>query len=165
LIIDTNFKHNSLTQELLAVNAEYKKLESGFYVKGLIGTGSGEREEIPEEDFVASIIFPTNHKGINVIGNSGGDQSPSEIFAGRDFTRMMDALKERYDYIFLEGAALNSYSDTKELVEYVDKLLPVFNSSSTMKRQDYESLKYLKSLNGKLMGSILNGIQLRELKV
>ncbi len=164
LIIDTNFKHNSLTQELLAVNNETKKLESGFYVKGLIGQGSGP-EEIPEEDFVASIIFPTNHKGINVIGNSGGDQSPSEIFAGRDFTKMIDTLKERYDYIFLEGAALNNYSDTKELIEYVDKVLPVFNSTSVMRRQDYESLKYLKSLNGKLMGSILNGIQLRELKV
>ncbi len=164
LIIDTNFRHNSLTQELLAVGTEHKKLESGFYIKGLIGKGP-EPEEIPEEDFVASIIFPTSHKGINVIGNSGGDQSPSEIFAGRDFGKMMLTLKDRYDYIFLEGAALNNYSDTKELIAYVDKVIPVFNSASTMRRLDYESLKYLKSLNGKLMGSILNGIELRELKV
>lgn len=163
LIIDTNFKHNTLTQELLVVNSEYKKLESGFYVRGLIG--KGDPDEIPEDDFVTSIISPTNHKGINVIGNSGGDKSPSEIFAGRDFGRMLVKLRERYDYVFLEGAALNNYSDTKELIEYVDKIIPVFNAASVMRRIDYESLSYLKSLNGKLMGSILNGIELRELKV
>ena len=163
LIIDTNFKHNTLTQELLVVNSEYKKLESGFYVRGLIG--KGDPDEIPEDDFVTSIISPTNHKGINVIGNSGGDKSPSEIFAGRDFGRMLVKLRERYDYVFLEGAALNNYSDTKELIGYVDKIIPVFNAASVMRRIDYESLSYLKSLNGKLMGSILNGIELRELKV
>lgn len=163
LIIDTNFKHNTLTQELLIVNSDYKKLESGFYVRGLIG--KGDPDEIPEDDFVTSIISPTNHKGINVIGNSGGDKSPSEIFAGRDFGRMLVKLRERYDYVFLEGAALNNYSDTKELIEYVDKVIPVFNAASVMRRIDYESLSYLKSLNGKLMGSILNGIELRELKV
>lgn len=163
LIIDTNFKHNTLTQELLVVNSEHKKLESGFYIRGLIG--KGDPDEIPEDDFVSSIISPTNHKGINVIGNSGGDKSPSEIFAGRDFERMLVKLRERYDYVFLEGAALNNYSDTKELIEYVDKVIPVFNASSVMRRIDYESLSYLKSLNGKLMGSILNGVELRELKV
>jgi Mrp family chromosome partitioning ATPase len=163
LIIDTNFKHNSLTQELLAISSDHKKLESGFYIRGLIGKGNPD--EIPEDDFVTSIISPTSHQGINVIGNSGGDKSPSEIFAGRDFKKMLNKLKERYDYIFLEGAALNHFSDTKELVEYVDKVIPVFNAESTLRQIDQESLGYLKSLNGKLVGSILNGIALGELKI
>jgi Mrp family chromosome partitioning ATPase len=127
--------------------------------------GKGNPDEIPEDDFVTSIISPTSHQGINVIGNSGGDKSPSEIFAGRDFKKMLNKLKERYDYIFLEGAALNHFSDTKELVEYVDKVIPVFNAESTLRQIDQESLGYLKSLNGKLVGSILNGIALGELKI
>lgn len=163
LIIDTNFKNNSLTQELLVHHADQKKLESGVFIKGLIG--KADPNEMSEEDFVASIISPTNHKGINVIGNSGGDSSPSEIFAGRDFRKMLHELSINYDYIFLEGSSLNNYSDTKELVEYVDKVIPVFSATSTIKQVDRESITYLKNLNGKLMGAVLNGIEMKELKL
>ena len=163
LIIDTNFKNNSLTQELLVHHGDQKKLESGVFIKGLIG--KADPNEMSEEDFVASIISPTNHKGINVIGNSGGDSSPSEIFAGRDFRKMLHELSINYDYIFLEGSSLNNYSDTKELVEYVDKVIPVFSATSTIKQVDRESITYLKNLNGKLMGAVLNGIEMKELKL
>ncbi len=164
LIIDTNFKHNSLTQELLVRSADQKKLDSGIFIRGLIGSAN-PHHEMSEEDFVASIISATNHKGINIIGNSEGDSSPSEIFAGRDFKKMIDELSLNYDYIFLEGSSLNNYSDTKELVEYVDKVIPVFSASSVIKQLDRESISYLKSLNGKLMGAVLNGIEMKELKI
>jgi polysaccharide biosynthesis transport protein len=164
LIIDTNFKHNSLTQELLLGNAMNKKLESGADVRGLIGRGSSS-SEMGEDDFVTSIISSTNHRGISLIGNSGGDNSPSEIFAGRDFKSMIKKLSGMYDYIFLEGAALNGYSDTKELVDYVDKVIPVFASTSLIKQADMESINFLNSLNGKLMGAVLNGVALRDLKI
>ena len=145
-------------------NPEHKKLDSGVFIRGLIGDDNSDHE-MSEEDFVASIISATNHKGINIIGNSQGDSSPSEIFAGRDFGKMMDELSSNYDYIFLEGSSLNNYSDTKELVEYVDKVIPVFSATSVIKQLDRESISYLKSLNGKLMGAVLNGIEMKELKI
>ncbi|HEY3405729.1 MAG TPA: Wzz/FepE/Etk N-terminal domain-containing protein [Ohtaekwangia sp.] len=163
LIIDTNFRHNSLSQELLAHNTDLKRLESGVFIRGRIGKGN--QAEMSEEDFVHSIISPTKHKGINIIGNSGGDSSPSEIFAGRDFKKMLEQLTLNYDYIFLEGSSLNNFSDTKELVEYVDKVIPVFSASSVVKQVDRESIDYLKSLNGKLMGAVLNKVEMKELKV
>ena len=78
---------------------------------------------------------------------------------------MINILLERYDYIFMEGASLNIYSDTKELVEYVDKVIAVFSSRSVIKQLDRESIDYLKKLNGKLMGGVLNGIEMKELKI
>jgi len=164
LIIDTNFRNNSLTQELLAHNKDYKKLESGVFIKGLIGKSSN-MNDMSEEEFAHSIISPTSHKGINIIGNSGGDSSPSEIFAGRSFGRMMSELSLHYDYIFLEGSSLNSYSDTKELVEYVDKVIPIFSAGSVIKQLDKDSINYLKNLNGKLMGAVLNKVEMKNLKV
>ncbi len=163
LIIDTNFRHNSLTSMLLGQNKDYKKLESGVFIKGLIG--NADPEEMSEEDFVHSIISPTSHKGINIIGNPGGDSSPSEIFAGRNFNTMMNELASHYDYVFLEGSSLNDYSDTKELVEYVQKVIPIFSSESVIKQLDRESIGYLKNLNGKLMGAVLNKVEMKALKV
>jgi Mrp family chromosome partitioning ATPase len=164
LIIDTNFKNNSLTQQLLKKHQNTKKLEHGIFIKGQIGEGGNQREQT-EEDITNSIIYPTGHKGINIIGNNGGNESPSEIFAGRDFGDMIRKLSETYDYILLEGASLNNYSDTKELVDYSDKVLAVFSAESILKQIDRDSINYLSSLNGKLMGAVLNKVDTKDLAV
>ncbi|RAW01358.1 exopolysaccharide transport family protein [Pseudochryseolinea flava] len=163
LIIDTNFKNNSLTHILLRKNQNVRKLEQGIFIKGYIG--QSEKHDMSEEDFASSIIYPTGHRGISIIGNNGGNESPSEIFAGRDFGEMIRKLSETYDYIIMEGAALNNYSDTKELVDYSDKVLSVFSAESVIKQLDRESIDYLKDLNGKFMGAVLNKINTKELAI
>ena len=118
-----------------------------------------------EEDFASTIIYPTGHKGISIIGNNGGNESPSEIFAGKDFGKMINALSENYDYIIMEGASLNNYSDSKELIDFADKVIAVFSAESIIKQLDRESIDYLRNLNGKLMGAVLNRINTKELTV
>lgn len=163
LIIDTNFKNNSLTHILLRKNQNVRKLEQGIFIKGYIG--QSEKHDMSEEDFASSIIYPTGHRGISIIGNNGGNESPSEIFAGRDFGEMIRKLSETYDYIIMEGAALNNYSDTKELIDYTDKVISVFSAESVIKQLDRESIDYLKELNGKFMGAVLNKINTKELAI
>jgi Mrp family chromosome partitioning ATPase/uncharacterized protein involved in exopolysaccharide biosynthesis len=163
LIIDTNFKNNSLTHILLRKNQNVRKLEQGIFIKGYIG--QSEKHDMSEEDFASSIIYPTGHRGISIIGNNGGNESPSEIFAGRDFGEMIRKLSETYDYIIMEGAALNNYSDTKELIDYTDKVLTVFSAESVIKQLDRESIDYMKGLNGKFMGAVLNKVNTKELAI
>lgn len=166
LIIDTNFKNNSLTNHLIGSNNKMKRLENNFNIKRL-PTASGEEtdEDVNPDDDVESIISRTVHQGIDIIGNNGGENSPSEIFVGKDFNTMLDSLATQYDYILLEGASLNDFSDSRELVPFVDLVIPVFSAESAIKQEDRESLDYLKALNGKLKGGILNKILAKDLKV
>ncbi len=124
-----------------------------FFIKGYIG--QSEKHDMSEEDFASSIIYPTGHRGISIIGNNGGNESPSEIFAGRDFGEMIRKLSETYDYIIMEGAALNNYSDTKELIDYTDKVLTVFSAESVIKQLDRESIDYMKGVERQIHGSRL----------
>lgn len=221
LIIDTNFRHNSLTRLLLERKKDIKLLE-----KGSIGeeekiddesrAGMHERAEAeasskqgssrqktksageskgPEsnpyendgfefdEETKAknnghsnghsnghdmdgdhrSIIYDTEFNGVHIIGNIGGHDSPSEILAGRNFKNVMTKLAAQYDYILMEGPSLNEYSDTKELIEYSDKIIPVFSAETVLNQLDEESIKYLKSVKGKLLGSVLNKVALKDL--
>ena len=70
-----------------------------------------------------------------------------------------------YDYILMESASMNQYPDTKELSEFVDVVLPIFSADSIIKRVDKESIDYLKSLNGKLMPSVLNKVDESDLRI
>jgi len=68
-----------------------------------------------------------------------------------------------YDYIFLEAAPMNEYTDTKEMVDYVDGIIAVFSSETVIRQNDQEGINYLKSLNGKFNGAILNKVEFENI--
>jgi len=158
LIIDTNFRNNSLTKLLIAKPNFQKMLQEENDIKLLTSPLSKESDHVN-----SNIISQTSDKNIDVIGSNTGSESPSEILAGRDFNNMIERLRKNYDYIFLEGASLNDFSDTKELMLFADKVITVFSASSTLKEVDRESINYIKSLNGTLMGAILNKVESKDM--
>lgn len=165
LIIDTNFHHNSLTQILLKNFNNQKKLEQWTVpANAQITAGNGtEPAEDYKNAFINSIVRSETHHWIDVIGNNSTDSTPSEIFSDKNFDSIISSLKEYYDYIIMEGAALNSYSDSMELVDYVDKVIPVFSAESVIEPEDRQTIEYLKSLDGKLMGAVLNKTNFKDL--
>jgi polysaccharide biosynthesis transport protein len=170
LIIDTNFKNNSLSQLLVKPQTEIKVLE-GRRVNLLIGTGKKRKpEDEPEPEVEGEntydLINPTKYKNIFIVGNAGGGaDSPAEILSGRDFTNLIAVLVDSFDYILMEGAALNDYSDTKELVQYADKVFAVFSADSSIKQLDKESISYFRSLGKKFGGAVLNRVNTKDLKL
>ena len=170
LIIDTNFKNNSLSQILGRSHGDLKVLDSKTNKLLVSADGQQQKEanEKPEFDHENSydLINPTKYKNIYIVGNSGGGhESPAEILSGRDFANLVTMLADSFDYVLMEGAALNEYSDTKELVRYADKVVAVFSAESTIKQFDRESIQYFKSLGKKFGGAILNRVNSRDLKL
>lgn len=175
LIVDTNFKNNSLSQILgRAQGGDLKVLDSRRN-KLLVSAENGQKKEEEEEqghhqefdnENSYDLINPTKYKNIYIVGNSGGGhESPAEILSGRDFANLIKILSESFDYVLLEGAALNEFSDTKELVKFADKVVAVFSSESEIKQMDRESIQYFKSLGKKFGGSVLNRVDTKDLKL
>jgi len=146
LIIDTNFSHNSLTKI-------YKASPSLEYL-------------LTNHDLeVQKAISKTGIPEIDVIGCRGGSYSPIEIFDPKRLNCLIMTLKQKYDYVFLEGAALNLYSDTRELSEYVDGIITIFSAKSTIKQIDKESITFVKSTGDKNIGAVLNDIESDNLEI
>lgn len=177
LIIDTNFKSSSLTKLLIPNIDGIGLLKKGRTSElGLLpeeagpGSNGGDKSNYDDQNRVKNgsktLIYKTRFQGVDIIGNfGGGKDSPSEILAGKDFKKMLDNLVLQYDYVLLEGPSLNEYSDTRELIEYVDKVITVFDADTTLTELDHDSIKYLKSIKEKLLGSVLNKVKLKELSV
>lgn len=177
LIIDTNFRHNSLTKALLprGRGGESRKLlkkallfeeedDDLLLEEAKTSLPSGEDAlESTQQTTKSSIINRTRFNGVDIIGNVGGRDSPSEIMAGRDFNEVIHNLSMQYDYVLMEGPALNDYSDSKELIGYADKVVTVFRADTSLSHADKESINYLKSINGRLMGTVLNNVKLKNL--
>ena len=99
---------------------------------------------------------------VDILGNFGGEMSPNEALAGKDFVRLLYDYQQKYDYILMEGPALNDYADSKELSLYADKVVGVFAAQSSKVSADEESIGFLNSLGEKYLGSVLNRVDRLE---
>ena len=189
LIIDTNFKHNTLTTTLL-VEPQKDRLLNSYSANGRLlladnmangntteetagpeeaegkaQQSSASADTKPSSPRNKSFISPTHHANIDIIGSHVTIASPAEILSGRSFKALMEELKHHYDYILLEGAALNDYPDSKELTRFVDGVVTVFSANSSIHQPDRDSIKFIKSLNGRMTGAVVNQIAAENMKV
>ena len=152
LLIDTNFKHNTLSTWAQAPLPESTALHNLLV-----------DAKLSEHFAVSSVQSPYNNLPIESISNSGRSQSPLEGIDETAFSRFLHQLSERYDYVFLEGAALNEYADTKELIEFSDRVIGVFSADSTLQPADRVSIAFLKEMRHKFIGAVLNQIHPKNL--
>lgn len=148
LIIDTNFCNNDLTAAISA-----KPVLEKFYVNG--------RGFMLED--IRPLITQTSVEGVDMIGCEGGNYTPREILPKNHLLNYLNELTTVYDFIFLEGAPLNDYTDTKELIHYSDGIVAVFSSEASLSATDKESIRFFKQNDKKFLGAILNKVQVADL--
>ena len=145
LLIDTHFNNNQITRMTSATPALERYMA----------------DEIP----FSRLISPSGLEGVDILGSEGGNYTPLEVFVPQEkFQELLEQLSESYEYIFMEGPALNQYSGSKELIQFADKVIPVFSAKATIKQPDKQSIKFLKSIRDKLLGSVLNKVSLEDIE-
>ncbi len=152
LIIDTNFKQNTLSQWSVKHESPNPAILTLLVENRLI-----------QHFALSTLQTPYGNRAIDLIKNAGAEFSLMEGISSANFSNFLDACKKQYDYVFIEGAAMNNYSDTKELLEFSDRVIAVFNADSSLEAADKNSVEFLQSLNGQYMGSILNKINLNHI--
>ncbi|MEO0895814.1 MAG: AAA family ATPase [Bacteroidota bacterium] len=145
LIMDTNFKNNSLTQ--------------------IIGANPSLEKFLNEEISRRKLVSPTLFDGVDMIGCEGGNLSPSEVLPDEKFTELLNKLNEDYDFVIMEGPELNGYADSKELLKYASMVVPVFSADRGINQQDKASINFLRDHSNQLMGAILNKVDMKNLNL
>jgi polysaccharide biosynthesis transport protein len=144
LIIDMNFANNQLTQ---THHPQYLIQDVGNKITSY---------ELPVKNQVA--WSPTEQPGLFIIGCQQGNFTPSEALANLDMKAFLQMLKAEFDFILIEGAALNDYADSQEITEYAEAVFTVFSGDSIITKADEKSLKFISSLDEKNKGTILNNV-------
>jgi Mrp family chromosome partitioning ATPase len=150
LIIDTNFSNNSLTRR--------------FGLAGVLEEFSLRDTEGADMRLFRNLVQPTDIKGVDIVGCKGGNYSPEEILGSGNLLLHLPTLRQHYDFILLEGAAMNDRSDAKELSRYVDGIIAVFAADSTVMQIDKENIHFLGEFGDKFLGGVLNKVQKENLE-
>ncbi len=168
LIIDSNFSHNEITQNL-EVDPDLKTNGS----KLMIDEGARSSDQGKEDLAVSNVrdIMPaqntkvvhTPYDNVDVMGCRQDYYLQTEKFPLNEPFNKFKNLVEDYDYIFIEGPCLNTYPDSKELAKYVDGVVLVSSLQDPIKHIDKESLNFLKGLGPEFLGAILNKVDIRDI--
>ncbi len=147
LLVDANFRNNTLTRDFSANTA--------------LVTFSMQGNESVEK--VWDITTVSNITNVDVIGCEEGNYTPSEILPKNNLLEHLEKLKQHYDYILIEGAALNTNADSKELTDYVEGVVLVYSAKNTLGEIDRESIAFLKEHSEKFIGAVLNNVDEQNL--
>ena len=143
LIIDLNMHSNTLTQ----------KFDAGILIQDM-----AEKLNSNLPLLMQNSTSNTAHEDLDIIGCRESSLTPSEALFKLDMHALITSLEEKYDFIFIEGAALNNYADTKELVQYASGVVSVFSADHAVTQTDKSSIQYLQSLKEKNIGAVLNNV-------
>jgi len=109
-----------------------------------------------EDYFRNNSYIERDTSAISVLGNRGGDITLLEINDEKDIQREFDELKSRYDIILIDLPPLDSLNQSKEWLLFCNKAVAVFESNKIISRSQNQYIDYLKHLNQKFAGWILN---------
>jgi Mrp family chromosome partitioning ATPase len=143
LIIDLNFANNSIT----------RKYAPEVLIQNLAGKLN---LDTPLSNQKAWSKTPV--EGLSVIGCEPGTLTPSEVLHNIDMAGFFDKLKEQFDYVLVEGAALNDVVDSQELAVYCDAVFTIFSANNAITPADEKSIKFIASLGDKNKGTVLNNV-------
>ncbi len=93
---------------------------------------------------------------VSVLGNKGSDISLFEINSEAEIEQKILELKDVFDIIFIEASALTTLNQSKEWIVVADRVLCVYEANTTISNEMKEQIRYLKSMEGKFIGWILN---------
>lgn len=143
LIIDFNFSNNALTRKynpLTFIEDIAVKIDFNSPIEG------------------SNLWSTTDINGLCIIGCREGDYTPSEVLFNFDIASFFGKLKEEFDFILIEGAALNDFADSQELAKFTDSVYTIFSADATISHADDRALKFIASLGEKSKGAILNKV-------
>jgi uncharacterized protein involved in exopolysaccharide biosynthesis/Mrp family chromosome partitioning ATPase len=133
LLIDGNFGNPSIT----------RSVKSKIYIEDYL-TGS-----------IPGFASQSSYK-ITVLSNKGGDISLFEVANEKLIKEKIEKLKNAFDIIIIEASALSTLNKSKEWNRFADKILCVFEANKKIKNSQQANIEYLKSLDSKFIGWVLN---------
>ena len=113
------------------------------------------------EDYLTnykSIDAISSAERIHVIGNKGQEASLFELANETLIHQKLNLLAEYFDIIIIETAPLNALNKSKEWLLFADKVVGLFGTGQSLNEDKEDHIEYLKTLNGKFIGWVLNKV-------
>jgi capsular exopolysaccharide synthesis family protein len=114
---------------VIAADMRKPRLHKAFGVQG----AQGLSQILIGKSDVQSCIVPTQFENLYIIPPGAIPPNPAELLLNRSFSKMIEELRQSFDYILIDTPPLGLISDAEIMAEYVDLSLFVVRHDHSMK--------------------------------
>ena len=143
-------------KKVLLVDCDMRKpsLHKKFKISNISGISDLllNREEFEQ-------IAQKYNKNLTVITAGKVPPNPAEMLASNVMSKFIEEMKEEFDYIILDTPPLQAVTDAQILSTKADGVLLVVRAGVTKKEAVASSVDLVRKVKGKVMGTVLNGVE------
>jgi len=105
------------------------------------------------------VIVPTSVPGLDVMSAGPTPPNPAELLVGEHLPRLIEATRNLYEKIIVDGPPALLVSDAMVLAGAVDGLILVCRSRKTSRGAVLRARTQLESIGALILGAVLNAVQ------
>ncbi len=104
------------------------------------------------------VIIKDDSRGIDVITSGDIPPNPSELLASAKMQKLLEDLREKYDYIIIDSPPVDMVVDAVVLAPYCDGVLFVVKASSSERGAVIHAMEQLTYAKANVLGFAFNGV-------
>lgn len=144
----------NLEKKVLLMDCDLRNPSIHKFMK--IGNSLGLTDVLVENRDIETCIKETEVKNLHVLSAGFIPPNPAEILSSTKLKKLIEDLKETYDYIFIDAPPIGLVTDAGILGSFIDGVVLVVRSEVVEFKQLEETKKKLDSVNAKIIGAVLN---------
>ncbi|WP_197046708.1 CpsD/CapB family tyrosine-protein kinase [Oceanobacillus salinisoli] len=114
------------------------------------------------ESSLTDTVVPTDVENLDVISCGPIPPNPSELLASKKMLQMVEEARQAYDIILFDTPPVLAVTDAQILSNICDGAILVVRSKQTEIEAAQKSIEALRSVNAKILGTVLNGKDRKE---
>jgi polysaccharide biosynthesis transport protein len=129
-----------------------------------LGNEEGISSVIVGEKTIDEVIQTTEVENLDLFVCGPVPPNPAELLHTQSFINIFNSLKTRYDRVIFDTPPVGAVTDPVILSALVDGTVLVVKSGKTTRQIGRQAVKSLEDANGRLLGVILNDVELAKKK-
>ena len=142
--------------KVLLVDCDMRK--PSIHKKFKISNAAGTAELLLRKKSFEEVAKKHN-ENLTIITAGKIPPNPSEMLASRAMTAFIEEMKDEFKYIILDTPPLQAVTDAQVLSTKADGVLLVVRAGSTKREMVFNSVDLIKKVQGKVIGTVLNGVE------
>lgn len=107
---------------------------------------------------VEEAICETSVPNLSVVTSGTPPENPAELLASDEFVQLLSDLRERFDFVLVDGPPLLAVSDPSVLSAQVDGVVLVLRIRKGVRRTAAKAKEILDDVDSNLIGVVVNGV-------
>ena len=113
----------------------------------------------PEADW-ATYVKSSGPKNLHVMTSGPIPPSPPELLGSERFRKLIDSVRESYDWVLIDSPPAASLADATVLASLADMVIMVVRHAQTDREMVIKTLSRLRAVNPVVVGAVLNAVDL-----